>query len=320
MVNLLDLNDDPIAGSGNVGKNSSDGILRIDPKKGKDGKYTMKVRFLPNIRKDGTAGLSIVEKHVHYIKIPNMSEYDGYFDCQNTKGVWDKCKLCDLWNKLNKSKDVSEQDKKEYIKRSPKYYSYVYVLEDENNPENVGKIMILPYGFKIWAKIEAESKGENAKEEKCNIFNLANGKDFRLTCELVGGFNNYDSSMFLDNSPLKIRDEEGKFKAIPTYENSEGKKVFGFEDENKQAKVNAKIANFLMGHESSIEDLSIKEWSEDQNNKVINIWAYLTGAKTKVKSNPFESEDDPFVKDDKKVETKSSASTSEDDSDDGWGF
>ena len=318
MVNLLDLNDDLISGSGNVGKNGSDGILRIDPKKGKDGKYTMKVRFLPNIRKDGTSGQFIVEKHVHYIKIPNMSEYDGYFDCQNTKGVWDKCKLCDLWNKLNKSNDVTEQAKKEYIKRSPKYYSYVYVIEDENNPENVGKIMILPYGFKILAKIEAEYKGENVKEEKCYIFNLATGKDFKLTCEIVGGFNNYDSSMFLDNSPLKIRDEDGKFKAIPTYENSEGKKVFGFEDEEKHAKVNAKIANFLMNHEASIEDYVIREWNDEQKNKVANIWSYLTGSKAKVKSNPFESEDDPFVKEDNKVKTSKTKTSSEEDED--WNF
>ena len=150
MANLLDLNGYPQAGTTeSTESNGADGILRIDPKKGKEGKYTMKVRFLPNVRKDGTFGNPKIEKHVHWVKIPNMTEYNGSFDCQNTtaKAVAGKCKLCDLFFKFYGSKDVTEQAKKDYIKRSPKYYSYVYVLEDENNPDNVGKIMILPYGF-----------------------------------------------------------------------------------------------------------------------------------------------------------------------------
>jgi hypothetical protein len=151
------------------------------------------------------------------------------------------------------------------------------------------------------------------------VFNLASGKDFKLTCEVIGGENNYDSSIFLDNSPLKIRDDEGKFKPVPTYENAEGVKMFGFEDEEKHKKINAKIATFLMGYEKAIEDYSSKEWTEEQNNKIINIWSYLTGAKTNTKTNPFESDDDPFVKENKKVETstKTTTSTNEDDE---WGF
>lgn len=324
MVNLLDLNGGPIIGQNGNENNDNDGILKIDPKKyGKDNKYTVKLRFLPNIRKDVTIGKSVVDKHVHYIKIPTVQEWSNLaIDCLNPEKKVKKsnCNLCDLFFKLSSSSSVEEQKKKECIMRAPKYYSYVLVIEDEHRPENVGKIMILPYGTKIMAKIEAEGRGENSKEEVCDVFDLANGKDFKLVCEIKGGNNNYDNSTFLDNSPLKIMKEDGKFKPVPTWVNSEGKILFGYEDPENHKKINNTVVNFLMSHESNIEDFVSVGWSDDQKNTVANIWAYLTGAKTKVKSNPFESEDDPFVKDDKKVETKSSASTSEDDSDDGWGF
>jgi hypothetical protein len=79
----------------------------------------------------------------------------------------------------------------------------VQILKDDNNPENVGKIMAWPYGVKINAKLQAELKPEFGKPHI--PFDLFEGKPFLVHVTQVAGFNNYDNSKFLDEkSPLVI--------------------------------------------------------------------------------------------------------------------
>ena len=180
-----------------------DGIYRPrldiskDPKKG----YTATIRFLPNLTTEGKVGVSAIEKHIHFVKLQGHTDLSGAYDC--AKNESDKCDVCTLFWKLKNSKNQSDVEKAELINRTTKYYSYVLVVEDENQTELEGKIMIFPYGYKIKEMINDERNG--VKDDACNIFDLANGKDFKLIIKKIGDYPNYDSSGFMKKSSIKIK-------------------------------------------------------------------------------------------------------------------
>ena len=128
---------------------NADGIYRIDLTKVKDKKrgYRSVVRFLPNLTKDGRLGQLAIEKITHYVNIKNAKELSGWFD--SAKNFNEKCALTDLYYNMTNSKNAILQEKAKCLNYSKKYYSYVLILEDEQQPELVGKIMIFQYGKKI---------------------------------------------------------------------------------------------------------------------------------------------------------------------------
>jgi hypothetical protein len=73
---------------------------------------------------------------------------------------------------MTNSKNAILQEKAKCLKYSKKYYSYVLVLEDEQQPELVGKIMIFQYGKTIKDKILAEKNGE-ISGVSCNVFEFS---------------------------------------------------------------------------------------------------------------------------------------------------
>ena len=134
---------------------SLDGIFRpkiTDKKKG----YTATLRFLPSLSKDGKVLQSAIEKHQHYADLKDYPELAGYYDCM--KNFTDKCDMCTMYWKLRNSKNAADQAKAEQISRNTKYYSYVLIIEDEQNRELEGKILIYPYGFKIKEKIKNQKE------------------------------------------------------------------------------------------------------------------------------------------------------------------
>ena len=139
---------------------NNDGIYRVDLAKCKDKKkgWRSVVRFLPNLTNDGKVGQSAIEKITHYVDIKNQKELSGWFD--SPKNFNEKCPLTDLYYTMQNSKNAILIEKSKMLKYSKKYYSYVLVLEDEQQPENVGKIMIFQYGKTIKDKIQAERNGD----------------------------------------------------------------------------------------------------------------------------------------------------------------
>jgi hypothetical protein len=218
VVNLFDMEADDASMSFLDKRNASaDGIYRANLKDATDKNkgYVATIRFLPNVLEDGTLGPSAIEKHVHYANLPDHPDLLGYYDSLINFG--EKCPLTTLYWKLKNSKNQAEVERAELIGRTTKYYSYILVIEDEQHPEFEGKIMIFPYGYKIKEKINNERTGENADNKKCNVFDPANGKDFRLIVKKVGEWPNYDSSQFRSVSPLKIWNEDkGVFVETPT--------------------------------------------------------------------------------------------------------
>jgi len=268
-IENVDIFDSIDAGSETLGflekKGSSlDGIFRpkiTDKKKG----YTATIRFLPNLSKDGKVLQSAIEKHQHYVDFKNHPELMGYYDCM--KNFTDKCDMCTMYWKLRNSKNASDVEKAELISRSTKYYSYILVIEDEQNRELEGKIMIYPYGYKIKEKIKNEKDGKNPDKTPCNVFDIANGKDFNLVIKQLGEFPNYDDSLFLKVSPIKI---QGKAAPVEVDAKTGKNKI-------TNQKVKDKITQFLMDRTVNLEDHIAKEWSAEDRYKITQVFEVLLG-------------------------------------------
>jgi hypothetical protein len=248
---------------------SNDGIYRPNLKNAKDKKkgYRSVIRFLPNLKKDGSLGSNAIEKMLHYVKLPNYDELNGYYD--SMKNFGEKCDLTNTYWALKNSNSVVDQEKAELISRTTKYYSYVLIIEDENQPELEGKIMIYNFGYKIKEKIEQERTGE-ITGTPCNVFDLANGKDFVLILKEVGGYNNYDSSQFKsDTSPMKIKGKDGDMKELPTQEAEGGLLAI-------HEKVRDKAKEFLLNRDNDLEDYEPVRWDDETREKVNKIVSILT--------------------------------------------
>jgi hypothetical protein len=250
---------------------NSDGIYRIDLAKAKDRKkgYKSVIRLLPNFTRAGKVGQSAIEKVSHYVNIKNEKELSGWFDSPSNFN--EKCPLSSLFFTLRDSKNAILQEKAKCLNYSKKYYSYALVIEDENQPELVGKIVIFQYGITIKEKISQEKNGE-ITGNPVNVFSLEKGKDFVLLVkEIQTGDENYPdykNSMFKhETSSLPIFSEEkGTFKNVPLTT-----------DGHIDPKYKDIVKDFLLKRDHELEDISPKPLTEEQHGKINEITAYLTG-------------------------------------------
>jgi len=290
---------------------NNDGIYRVDLSKVKDKKrgWRSVVRFLPNLTKEGKVGQSAIEKITHYVDIKNQKELSGWFD--SPKNFGEKCPLTDLYYTMQNSKNAILMEKSKMLKYSKKYYSYVLVVEDEQQPELVGKIMIMQYGKTIKDKIMAEKNGE-ISGVPCNVFDLAAGKDFVMVVkEIQTGDENYPDykmSMFKPDTtslPIYFKDK-GVFKNAPLVEG----KI--------EAGVQGKIKDILLDREHDLEEFAAKALTQEQHAKITEISNFLTGkasssfSSTKAESAP--SSDD-FSFDDNFSSPAQTTSVAEDEDD-----
>lgn len=190
-------------------------IFKPEAKAGKDGVYKCVVRFLPwhqDVKK------SVMKKWSCWLTNTATNE-SKMVDCPSTVGK--KSVLQDLFWKFKKSDSVAEQKLAENFSRRQRFASLVQIVKDDNNPENVGKIMVWPYGVKIYNKLQAEMKPEFGKPHI--PFDLFEGKPFLVHVTLVAGFNNYDNCRFLDEKlPItidgqqmeKTQEDLGKIKSF----------------------------------------------------------------------------------------------------------
>ncbi len=255
-------------------KSTGDGTYKVDLSKVKDKKKGWKsvIRFLPNLTKEGTLGQSAIEKIAHYVDIKQEKELSGYFD--SPKNFGEKCPLSDLYYTMLNSKNAILVEKASMLKYSKKYFSYVLVIEDEQQPELVGKIMVYQYGKTIKDKIMAEKNG-TISGESCNVFDITKGKDFVLIAkEIQTGdivYPDYKMSMFRPTtSTLSLYSKEkNSFKNVPL--NAEGK---------IDPSIQSKVKEFLMDREIQLEDFAPKKLEDKDFAKISEITAYLTGKST----------------------------------------
>jgi hypothetical protein len=290
---------------------NSDGIYRIDLTKCKDKKigYKSTIRFLPNLTKEGVVGQSAIEKITHYVDIKNPKELSGFFDSPKNFDPKASCPLTTLYYQLDESKNIVLKERAKSLKYSRKYYSYVLIIEDEQQPELVGKIMIFQYGKTIREKILSERNGEI--DVPCNVFDLANGKDFVLRVkEIQTGdetYPDYKSSGFKRDStslPIFFK-EKSVFKNIPL--TSEGK---------ISPDVKQKVKEFLIDREHDLEDFSPKPLTEEQQAKITDITNFLTGKASSGFKKEQQATSDDFEFEDSFSTTSSTNKATNDDEDD----
>jgi len=156
------------------------------------------------------------------------------------------------------------------LKYSKKYYSYVLVIEDEQQPELVGKIMIFQYGKTIKDKISAEKNGE-ISGVSCNVFDLSAGKDFVLLVkEIQTGdetYPDYKMSMFKPETssiPIYFK-EKNAFKNAP------------LTDGKIDPKAQSMVKDFLVDRDHDLEDFGPKKLDETQQGKINEIIGFMTG-------------------------------------------
>jgi hypothetical protein len=280
-----------------------DGLYKADISRLSDPSrpYRAKIRFLPNLREDGLAQ-SAIERISHFIRIQNNPELSGTFD--SPVNFQEPCRLSKLYFELDNSKNSIMKEKAKLLKFSKKYYSYVLIMEDEQQPELVGKIMVFQYGKQIYDKIKSERMGE-ITGNKSNVFQLNKGKDFILLVSsrevMLDGKKvrqpNYDKSTFaFEETPISLYVPEKGFKQVPLDEKGE-----------IHQNVRQKVQEFLLNREVTLENFSPKRLTPEDNTKIDNIIAYLTGKYTS--SNSLPSSDD-FVFDVASEDSVSNPTTS----------
>ena len=109
----------------------------------------------------------------------------------------------ELWNSGNEA----DKDTVRKQKRKLSYYSNIYVVRDQVNPQNEGKVFLFKYGKKIFDKVMESMQPEFEDESPINPFDFWQGANFKLKIVKKDGYWNYDKSEFDAISPLLEDDD-----------------------------------------------------------------------------------------------------------------
>lgn len=109
-----------------------------------------------------------------------------------------------LWNSgIESDKEIARKQK-----RKLSYYSNIYVVKDQLNPANEGKVFLYKYGKKIHDKIASAMQPQFEDDVAINPFDMWKGADFRVKIQTIGGYWNYDKSDFGQVSTLGGFDDD----------------------------------------------------------------------------------------------------------------
>jgi len=197
------------------------------PENGKDGVYKSLIRFLPNVAEPTKSKI-----HKYYVYLIDPASGDKFsVDCPTTVGK--KSVLKDIFWKLKNSHSAADQELSKSFSRKEDYYSLVQIVQDKNNPELEGKIMIFKFGKKLNEVLEAQLKPEYG--DPCNPFDLFSGKLFSVHSRKVGEWNNYDLSSFVGDkcaieiNGRKMQKNPDDMKIITEYLESGPKNLTAFD-------------------------------------------------------------------------------------------
>jgi len=113
-----------------------------------------------------------------------------------------------LWNNGTDAGKEQARDQK----RRLSYYSNIYVIKDDANPSNEGKVFLFRYGKKIFDKLKDVMNPEFEDDERFNPFDFWEGANFRLRIRNVDGYRNYDKSSF--DSPTVFMEDEDELETL----------------------------------------------------------------------------------------------------------
>lgn len=246
--------------------------------KGKEGIYSAVVKFIAwheNPKK------SIMKKWTCWLTDP-LTDKGKYVDCPSSIGL--KSPLQDIFWKLKNSESVAEQNLSKKFSRRQSFAAIVQVIKDVNDPDSVGKLMVWNFGVKIYNKIQEHLQPEIGEPQ--NPFDLFDGKPFHVKITKVAGFNNYDSSKFLEvKQPITI----------------DGKVMQKTQEDMQQ------IIDYLKENSPDLKKYDYQEWDDEiteyvnnvilntvPNGKMIEGITNINLMKTET-SGVIETVDDPFA-------------------------
>ena len=212
------------------------------PESGKDGVYKSLVRFVPN-HVDPTKS----KIHKYYVYLNDPVSGDSFsVDCPSTVGK--KSVLKDIFWKLKNSHSAADQELAKSFGRKEDYYALVQIVQDKNNTEAEGKVMIFKFGKKLNDMLEAQLKPEYGSP--CNPFDLFEGKLFSIHSRKVGEWNNYDLCSFVgEKGPIEI----------------EGKRM-----EKSQSDMNT-IMEYLKTGPKNLSSFEYKDWDDALTEKIMGV-------------------------------------------------
>jgi hypothetical protein len=159
------------------------------------------IRFLPA---PGEEDVPFVRLFSHGFKGPTGSWYIE--NSLTTLGKTDPVSEFNtqLWNSgLESDKKIARDQKRKLT-----FISNIYVITDQNNPENEGKVFLFKYGKKIFDKLNDAMNPQFPDQQPMNPFDLWDGANFKLKIRNVEGYRNYDKSEFASSGPLSNDDDE----------------------------------------------------------------------------------------------------------------
>lgn len=175
------------------------------PQRDQSGNGFAVIRFLPA---GGDEDMPFVRVFRHAFQGP------GGWYIENSLTTIDQPDPCgELNSKLwNDGTDAGKEQARKQ-KRQMHYIANVLVIQDKNNPENEGKVMLFKFGAKIFDKIKSAMHPEFEDEDAINPFDLWEGANFKLKIRQYEGYPNYDKSEF-DSASELFDGDEGKLKEL----------------------------------------------------------------------------------------------------------
>lgn len=185
------------------GESKGDDDRFWSPSYDKNGNSFSLIRFLSAPQGED---VPFVRRFEHGFRGPESGQYI-FTNCPTTHGK--DCPICEmnkqLWaTELKANRDwVSKESK-----RKLSYYANIYVIKDENSPENEGKVFLYRFGQKVMDLILRAANPEYEEEPRFDAFNMWTGANLRLKLWKDGKFPQYDRISFAPQSPLAESDDE----------------------------------------------------------------------------------------------------------------
>lgn len=164
-------------GDGSKGEANTD-FLKIN----NDGKSVL-LRFLPDFKYLERTGSDELTPYTRYIHAVGDGDDYKTFLCPSTEGNIKECPFCmraiEIWKA--KDKNPVQQAIRKKLNRRCEHLVNVYVIDDEANPENNGKVKILKFYSELWDKYEKAIAGKL----KDKIWRLdGEGSTLRIECKI----------------------------------------------------------------------------------------------------------------------------------------
>lgn len=205
------------------------------------------IRFLPQKN---------VEKNPFILNFQHFFKEKGKYFVEKCPVTWEKtCPVCDFVQPFwDGTKDDQKIAGKYGRKRS--YTANILVLKDPLKPENNGKVFLYRFGKKIFDKIVDKISPNSELDEECIVYDLWEGRNFKLKIKKVYGYANYDTSEFADAStPVGKSDKEIEV----VYNSIFALDEFIDEKECKSAKVLGDKFFSLIGKTSPVVDKELEK-------------------------------------------------------------